>query len=406
MTASGRYERYSDFGSTTNPKVGVNWKPFPTVMIRASMNDGFIAPSLSALYTSARWTAGAGAGNIDQYRNPVTLEGAYSQRTYFGGNPQLKASDSKGKSAGVVFDVPKVKGLSLSADYWQISRTNVVGQRAAGDIFISDTFLLQAYVTKQLAAGTPVGSIDLGSGTSAYKGDPDITRLAPTAQDIATFAAYNAANPGKQQAAAGRIFSSNTFFFNLAQGYDSGWDLGLNYVLPTLPIGKITLNSDWAYLIKSKSTSVPPNSTITVADNLNSNGASRWRGTTTVSWRKGNWSGVLGAYYQGASQEGTTTTAALYESLGHPSYIAKHFTNGAYQYRYVLRDVLTFNSSVAYRFGANSREWVKNTTVRLGVNNVANTPPPLAAGAFGYNPAVHGGLIVGRTWTLDLTKSF
>ena len=30
----------------------------------------------------------------------------------------------------------------------------------------------------------------------------------------------------------------------------------------------------------------------------------------------------------------------------------------------------------------------------------------VAAGAFGYNPAVHGGLIVGRTWTLDLTKSF
>jgi outer membrane receptor protein involved in Fe transport len=406
VTASARYERYSDFGSTTNPKVGINWKPFPTVMIRASTNDGFIAPSLSALYTSARWTAGAGTGSIDLYRNPVTLEGGYSQRTYFGGNTQLKASNSKGNSAGIVFDVPKIKGLSLSADYWEISRTNVVGQRGVGDIYISDTFLLQAYITKQLAAGTPVGSIDLGSGTAGYKGDPDVARIAPTTQDIATFAAYNAANPTKQQAVAGRIFSSNTFFFNLAEGFDSGWDLGLNYVLPTLPIGKIVLNTDWAYLIKSSSTSVPPNSKITIADNLNSNGATRWRGTTTVSWRKGNWSAVLGAYYMGASQEGTTTTAALYDSLGQPSYLAKIYTNGAYQYRYVLRDVLTLNSSLAYRFGHDAREWLRNTTVRCGVINLADISPPLAAGAFGYNPAVHGGLIVGRTWTLDLTKSF
>jgi hypothetical protein len=375
-------------------------------MIRASTNDGFIAPSLSALYTSARWTAGAGTGIIDLYRNPVTLEGGYSQRTYFGGNTHLKASNSKGNSAGIVFDVPKIKGLSLSADYWEISRTNVVGQRGVGDIYISDTFLLQAYIAKQLAAGTPVGSIDLGSGTAGYKGDPDVARIAPTTQDIATFAAYNAANPTKQQAVAGRIFSSNTFFFNLAEGFDSGWDLGLNYVLPTLPIGKIVLNTDWAYLIKSSSTSVPPNSKITIADNLNSNGATRWRGATTVSWRKGNWSAVLGAYYMGASQEGTTTTAALYDSLGQPSYLAKIYTNGAYQYRYVLRDVLTLNSSLAYRFGHDAREWLRNTTVRCGVINLADIPPPLAAGAFGYNPAVHGGLIVGRTWTLDLTKSF
>ncbi len=406
VTASARYERFNDFGDTRKPKVGVNWKPLQFVMLRASYNEGFIAPSLPALYTSTRWTAGAGQGSIDLYRNPVTNEGGYSQRNYFGGNPQLKAAESKGKSAGIVFDVPKVRGLSLSADYWQISRVNVVGQRAAGDIYISDTALLQAYTKKQLSAGIPIGSIDVGSGTAAYKGDLAITRIAPANQDIANFAAYNATNLGNPQAVAGRIFSFSTPFFNLAEGYDSGWDLGLNYVLPVLPIGKITVNSDWAYLIKSNSTSVPPNLAKVVADNLNSNGASRWRGTTTVSWRKGNWAGVLGAYYAGASQDGATTTASVYETMGKPSYIAKIFTNGANQYRYILRDTLTFNTSLAYHFAANAREWLKHTTVRLGVINLANTPPPLASGAFGYNPAVHGGLIVGRTWTLDLTKSF
>ena len=85
---------------------------------------------------------------------------------------------------------------------------------------------------------------------------------------------------------------------------------------------------------------------------------------------------------------------------------AKIFTNGAYQYRYLLRDTLTFNTTLAYNFAADASMWLRRTSVRLGVINLANTPPPLASGAFGYNPAVHGGLIVGRTWTLDLTKSF
>lgn len=406
LTAAARHERYNDFGNTTKPKVGVNWRPVSTVMLRGSYNEGFIAPSLPALYTSSRWTAGAGVGSIDLYRNPVTNEGGYPQRNYFGGNPKLKAAESKGKSAGLVFDVPLVKGLSLSADYWQVNRTNVLGQRSAGQVFISDTALLQAYVKQQLAAGTPIGSINLGSGTTAYKGDPDITRVAPTAPDIATFGAYNAANPGNQQAVAGRIFSYSAPFLNLAKGYDAGWDLSLNYALPTLPIGKITLNSDWAYLIKSRTILQPPNAAPVETDSVNVGGASRWRGTSNVSWRKGHWSGGLGAYYIGRSQDGATTTAAIYESLGRPSYLAKHFTDGAFVYRYVLKDSLTFNSSLAYRFDREAHKWLQRSTVRVGVNNLTDAAPPLGAGAFGYNPAVHGGFLVGRTWTFELTKAF
>lgn len=37
------------------------------------------------------------------------------QRNYFGGNPNLKASESKGKTFGVVVDVPGIKGLSVTA---------------------------------------------------------------------------------------------------------------------------------------------------------------------------------------------------------------------------------------------------------------------------------------------------
>ncbi|WP_414660468.1 TonB-dependent receptor plug domain-containing protein [Horticoccus sp. 23ND18S-11] len=407
LTASGRREHYSDFGDTTKPKFGVNWRPVQQVMVRGSYNEGFMAPSLAALYTSPRWSITAGAGDIDIYRNPVTNEGPYVQRNYFGGNASLKASESKGKTAGVVIDVPGVKGLSITADYWQIRRVNLLGQRSSAQVFASDTALLQTYVKEQIAAGRPVGSIDLGSGTSAYKGDQDIVRLAPTAADIAAFAAYNAANPGNPQAVAGRIFSNNTPFLNLASSHDEGVDLGLSYVLPKLRIGYVTLNSDWSYLTKSRTTTLPTNVAPITTDNVNVNGAARWRGTSTVAWRNGSWSGSLGAYYAGATQDsGATTTQAVYDSLGQPAYIARHFTEGRFVYRYRMHDSITFNTSVGYRFGAEARWWLRQTRVRLGVVNLADATPPVASGQFGYSPSVTGSLAVGRTWTLELTRAF
>jgi hypothetical protein len=101
--------------------------------------------------------------------------------------------------------------------------------------------------------------VDIGSGTSSYKGDPDVVRLAPAAADIATFAAYNATHASDPQAVAGRIFSNSTPFVNLASSYDEGVDLGLNYALPKLPVGNVVLNADWSYVTASRTISLPSN---------------------------------------------------------------------------------------------------------------------------------------------------
>ena len=337
LSASGRHENYSDFGSTTKPKFGANWRPASWLMFRGSYNEGFMAPSLAALFTSSRWTITAGAGDIDTYRNPVTAEGPYVQRTYFGGNPNLKPQESEGRTYGAVIDVPFIKGLNLTVDYWSISRINLLGQRSVAQIRASDTALLQAYTRAQVAAGVPVGSVDLGSGTAGYKGDPDVVRFALTPEDRTAFATYNAANPGNPQGAAGRIFSLDRPFVNISTSEHEGWDFGLRYVLPRLPFGNVVLNSEWAYLGRSESTLAPANLPPTVNDGLYANGAARWRSTTNLTWRRGAWSASFAAYYVGKTHDaGATTTAALYESLGRPSYIAPFYTAGQTVYRRVI----------------------------------------------------------------------
>lgn len=408
LSGSARYEKYSDFGDTTKPKIGANWRPFPWLMLRGSYNEGFMAPSLAALFTSPRWTISAGAGDVDTYRNPFIADGPYVQRTYFGGNPSLKPQESEGYTYGVVLDVPAIKGLSFTVDWWRISRTNLLGQRSVAQIRESDTALLTAYTKAQLAAGVPVGQIDLGSGTDNYKGDPDVVRYALTPDDTAAFAAYNAANPGNPAAVAGRIFSLNRPFVNISTSEHRGVDLGARYDLPPLALGRFSINSEWALLQRSETTLAPANVTPTTSNGLYAGGAAKWRGTSNLSWRRGNWSASVGAYYVGKTHDtGATTTAAVYNSLGQPGYIEAFNNGGQIVYRRVVDPYWSYNFTAGYAFRESSAWFLRNTRLRVGVINFTDQEPPLTTSeGFGYDASVSQSLAAGRTWTLELTRTF
>ncbi len=410
VTGSGRFERYSDFGSTTKPKVGVNLKPFDGVMLRGSYNQGFTAPNLATLYAPRRFTVDSLPGTIDPYRQPVTAEGAYVQRNYTLGNPNLKPSVSVGRSAGIVLDVPKVKGLSVTADYWQISQNDNIGSLTSAQILNADNVALQAYTQSQLASGVAIGAINAGSGTAAYKGSSAVERNPVSAADIATFTAYNATRPASQQAAVvGQIVSRSVAFENLAKGYVSGWDLGLNYVAPTLPVGKFNFNVDSSYTARSFTTRNIPGAAAVTNERLDVDGTTRWRGNFTVGWRKGAWNSSFSGYYIGGYRDnvaGSTVTAAQYAALGNPGYISRYFDGGTYVYRYRVRDSLSYNASVRYSFKKTAPKLLQDTSVRLGIINLLDVEPPLTAGNFGYSASVHTSLLPGRTWTLDVTKRF
>ncbi|MDO8907519.1 MAG: TonB-dependent receptor [Pseudohongiella sp.] len=407
LNLSARSERYSDFGSTTKPKVGLNWKPVDWVMLRASRNEGFMAPSLAALYTSPRWTITAGAGDIDQYRNPALNEGPYVMRTYFGGNPDLKPQESKGDTAGFVVDMPFVDGLTVNVDWWRIRRSNLLGQRSVAQINESDIALLRAYTQQQLAAGVPIGQIDLGSGTANYKGDPDIERFALTPEDRAAFAAYNAGSPGNQVAPAGRIFSRNQPFLNLSTSEHSGIDFGFRYELRNLPIGDMVFSSEWAYLNKAETTLSPANVAPTVNNLMYASGAAKVRSTSNVFWRNGQWNAGLGIYHVGETHDaGATTTAAVYESLGRPDHIAPFFTQGRTVYRRVVDSFITYNLSVGYEFDGSSFAMLRETRLRVGVINLTDKEPPLSSDNFGYDPSVSQSMMSGRSWNLQITRKF
>ena len=110
---AGRFEDYSDFGSTTTGKLTARLGLTPQLALRGAVNTGFRAPSLGQSFFSSTAT-NLVAGQFLEIRTfPVSSAGAAA----LGAKP-LKPEKSFNGSFGVTFD-PSAQ-FSLSVDYYDI----------------------------------------------------------------------------------------------------------------------------------------------------------------------------------------------------------------------------------------------------------------------------------------------
>ena len=123
---SGRYDDYSDFGDTFNPKVGVNYRPVEWINVRANWGESFTAPSLAtsaAVDNSLLLLQGPILVNPFQPPTtpvPLTLAGQ-------GGDANTQPQEAESYSVGVDFDLPFAEGLSLSLTYYNVKIEDIIG---------------------------------------------------------------------------------------------------------------------------------------------------------------------------------------------------------------------------------------------------------------------------------------
>ena len=131
-----RFDHYSDFGDTTNPKVALRWQPMKTLLLRSSWGTGFRAPTLYDLFTPQQASGTTFQPFDDPVRCPVTSS-PQDCGVFFpiltGGNPKLQPETSEQFNIGVVLE--PVRGLSLEVDYWKINKNQYIGTIDAGTVF-------------------------------------------------------------------------------------------------------------------------------------------------------------------------------------------------------------------------------------------------------------------------------
>jgi iron complex outermembrane receptor protein len=132
---AGRYDRYSDFGSTTNPKIGLNWSPIGGLTVHGSYGKSFRAPTLCDInpfctagvitvpFPDLGWAA----------NNPPSIFGPGVSLTaqVVGGNSTLKPETATTYSMGTDWHPDWISDFEASLDYYHIDYRNIIDAPAA-----------------------------------------------------------------------------------------------------------------------------------------------------------------------------------------------------------------------------------------------------------------------------------
>ncbi|MEJ7667819.1 MAG: TonB-dependent receptor [Casimicrobiaceae bacterium] len=136
-----RYDDYSDFGETTNPKVAIRWQPSNQLLLRASYGKGFRAPGLDDLFTPPGRT-NTGDSYDDPLRCPITnsaFDCNLQLDRIFGGNRNLKPERSEQYSAGIVWEPNNI--VSIGVDYFFIKVEDTIGVIGDQTIFTDPRYI-------------------------------------------------------------------------------------------------------------------------------------------------------------------------------------------------------------------------------------------------------------------------
>ena len=257
---AARYDRYSDFGSTVNPKVALRWQPMKSLLLRTSWGSGFRAPTLYDLFTPLRQFGVLSFDNPDPLRCPVTglpedCDGEFPTLT--GGNPNLQPETSEQFNAGAVWE--PLPGLSMSLDFWKINKSNVISELSGNMVFAD------------YARWGP---------TNVIRGPVD-----PAYPNL----------PGPIEA----VLLWNE---NLGSLRTSGYDVDIRWQGPATASGRLTFSINGTY-IRTYQLNSNGADWVSFVGNNNFGAIPRWRHYASLNWSLGPWSATLGQSYQNGYSE-------------------------------------------------------------------------------------------------------
>jgi len=250
-----RYDHYSDFGSTTNPKFSLRWQPMSQVLLRTSYNTGFAAPTLYEL--NLPLAAGLTAPIDDPVRCPVTGKDADCQHQFgltFGGSKDLQPQTSRQWGFGAVIE--PFTGLSMSVDYFNINLKNQITNGINYTTILANQTQYNSQITR--------GPVD---------------------------------TPGLP----GPITNIPAEYLNLTATHITGYDVDARYQTPISWLGRFTFNIAGTYYINYRTQNVDGSWNDQVGNMYGSalTGVTpRWKDYATVTWEQGPWTATLANNYQ------------------------------------------------------------------------------------------------------------
>ncbi len=348
LDVAGRYEDYSDFGSTSHPKIGLNWTPVDGVVVHASYGTSFRAPLLSELVGPLHGVF------VQQYSDPKSPSGTSVGYTLGGGNTGLRPETATTYSFGV--DYKPVERADINLNFFAINYKNQISS------YLSDLTILQQ--SQQL------GSL--------------ITRCPSTACS-SLIGEYVGKLPVFGPILANPSVFVNGEELNLGTTVTRGVDLQGSYAIPTDHMGTFTVGLTGTLTTKFDVQFTPGGPTYNELNTIGYPLKLRTRGS--VGWNIGALSAIAFVNFENSY---TNTQVTPIETIA--SYT-------------------TVDLNVIYDLGkAISSTLTRNMSVTLHIDNVFDRDPPYvnipigANGGGGFDPGAASP--IGRLISVALRKKF
>jgi iron complex outermembrane receptor protein len=314
LSLAGRYDHYSDFGSTANPKYGLLWEPVRGVDIRGTYGTSFQAPTLNQLGTPI-------SSFTQPLPDPSSPSGITDTLETAGGNPLLSPEISKSFSSGIDVKPQGLPHLTASLSYFHVSFKNEIQFPPYKTSLFGDP-ILASFITRN----PPLALVQ------RYFDSPGF------AEDIA-----NGGPAGVEALYIGQ-------YANIASTVQSGIDLSTQYSLPT-SCGQFNFSVSGIRLLTDKLKATASATSEGIANTFAE--PTKWKGTGVVGWTLSGFTSAV-----------TVNFVNSYENnLFTPSQRIGSWT--------------TANVFASYR-SPNPRAWylLRDLTTTLSVANIANTKPP------------------------------
>jgi iron complex outermembrane receptor protein len=248
-----RTDHYTDFGTTTNPKVTLRWQASKDAVLRASYGTGFRAPQLYILH--APIVFGRTGAIQDPLRCPAThdpLDCELGFNVRSSGNPALLPEKSRQWNVGMVFEPAPT--LSVAIDYYHVEVRDTLS------IIPADTIVA-------FAGSYPTNIIRKPAGEDR----PDLP---------------------------GRIDYIASNFENLGLLRTSGIDLDLRARTPMSEWGRLQVSITGTYVIDYHGDQIRREAPGAGSRAFAFGAISRWRHYASADWSRGAWGVTLAQTFQ------------------------------------------------------------------------------------------------------------
>ena len=354
MTFAVRRDDYSDFGSSTNPRVGLSWSPTTSLTLRSSYSTSFRAPSVGE---EMRFSdLGVFALDVAPYFNADGTD--FVPVVTLAGSDDLKPEESENWTVGLDWKPEFAPGLNMGLTYYDISYSDRI-------------------VLPPLDMGA-LGNPELQQFIDYYDSPEEVRALVEAyVADGAVFDDYTDGMFGPDP--LGQVFAVYRYLFTNAERVDvSGYDVTIDYRFKRGDNRfELGLNANHIReMLNRVSPGAPPYDLVGTFAN-----PPEWRMRGTLAWVRRELSANLNVNY----------THSYIDTSGAVDRPVDSYT--------------TVDGVVSYAFAPKGNTLIDGLSLSLIVTNLFDEPPPYVGfSGLGSHYDAANASPLGRTVSMQIAK--